>query len=96
MPTYAVTYTYADDSLAPRDELRPAHREYLVAQPELRAGSAYQDDGPAGALLIYAADGTDRIRDLVEGDPFFTAGLISAWTVREWTPALGSVAASLR
>lgn len=95
MPTFAVTYVYAADSAAARDELRPAHREYLVGQPELRAGSAWQDDGPAGALLIYAADDADRVRAITEGDPFFTAGLISDWTLRGWTPALGSSAGSL-
>lgn len=90
MPTYAVLYTYADESAAARDELRPAHREYLQAQPELRAGSAYQDDGPPGALLIYAAEDAERVREITEGDPFFAAGAISDWSVRLWTPALGS------
>lgn len=92
MPTFAVTYTYNDDA-AGRDERRPAHRGYLESQEELRAASAYADD-PAGALLIFTATDLATVRDIVENDPFYVAGLIPSYDVREWPAALGPAASA--
>lgn len=94
MPTFAVTYTYTDDD-AGRDEHRPAHREYLVAQEELRVGSAYADD-PAGALLIFTATDLATVRDIVENDPFYLAGLIASYDAREWPAGLGPASSALQ
>jgi hypothetical protein len=87
MPTFAVTYMYIDDAGA-REAVRPQHREYLDAQPELRAAAAYAD-GPPGALLIFVADDCERIDEIVALDPFSAAGIITGVDVREWNPVLG-------
>jgi uncharacterized protein YciI len=93
MPTFAVTYTYSDD-VAVREAHRPRHRSYLEALPELRAAAAYPGE-PPGALLIFAADSTERIDDIVALDPFSVAGVITGVDVREWNPVLGPGCAAL-
>lgn len=87
MATFAVVYTYTDNPDG-RDVHRPAHREYLEAQPELRAAAAFADE-PGRALLIFAAEDLATIRDIVENDPFYLNGLISSYEVNEWQPKLG-------
>jgi uncharacterized protein YciI len=87
MPTFAVTYVYSDDA-EKRELLRPQHREYLDALPELRAAAAYADD-PPGALLVFVSEGRARIDDIVARDPFSAAGVITEVGVREWNPVLG-------
>lgn len=93
MPTFAVTYTYSDDAEA-RESTRPQHREYLDAQPELRAAAAYAD-GPPGALLIFVAESAERIDEIVALDPFSAADIITGVDVREWNPVLGPGCAGL-
>ena len=87
MPTFAVTYTYSDDAET-RESIRPQHRAYLDGLPELRAASAYADD-PPGGLLIFAAESAERIGEIVAGDPYSIAGVITDMGVRQWTPVLG-------
>jgi len=89
--TFAVIYTYTDD-----DELRlrtrPAHREYLVAQPTLLVAGAWAPDEPAGGLLIFRAQDRAEVQAVVDSDPYSTAGVIADVQIREWAPPLGPVA----
>jgi uncharacterized protein YciI len=87
VPTFAVTYTYSDDAET-RESIRPQHRAYLDGLPELRAAAAYADS-PPGGLLIFAADGVERIEEIVADDPYSAAGVITAVGVRQWNPVLG-------
>ncbi|WP_125777648.1 YciI family protein [Antribacter gilvus] len=96
MPTYAVTYTYTDDT-AQRDAVRADHRTYL---------SGLADDGvvrasgplapvagvPDGALLIFEAASRDALDALVDADPFVEAGLVAGRDVREWNVVIGGFA----
>lgn len=94
MPTFATTYTYAADSDAARDEVRPSHRAFLqqmTEQGRLLVSGPYVGE-PAAALLVYAGETADEVRDLVAGDPFVTAGLVDEITVREWTTVSGRLA----
>ncbi|QUX28094.1 hypothetical protein KGD83_22940 [Nocardiopsis akebiae] len=89
MAIFAVTYTYAPDSAAARDEHRPAHREYLAAQDaNLCSGPFGPQDAP-GALLLLRAGSRDEAVALTEKDPFRVQGLVSEVDVKEWSPVLG-------
>ncbi|CAL9420013.1 hypothetical protein SUDANB121_01850 [Nocardiopsis dassonvillei] len=98
MAVYAVTYTYAEDSDAARDEHRPAHREYLNGLSEqgvnLVSGPFGAQD-PAGALLLFRAGSAEEVRSLVEKDPFVLAGVVADSQVREWIAVLGPLAGHL-
>ena len=96
MAVFAVTYHYVDDP-----ELltahRPAHRQYLsslLGGHGLRAAGPTSGEVGAAALLIFDAESTDRVETLLDADPFWIEGLITAREIREWTVALGSVGTS--
>ncbi|MBB6627364.1 hypothetical protein H5V45_08530 [Nocardioides sp. KIGAM211] len=85
MSYFAVTYAYTDDTAA-RDELRPAHREFLAAQATLALSGPTDDDG---ALLLFEAGSADEVATLLDEDPFATAGLVAERSVVGWNPVLG-------
>jgi uncharacterized protein YciI len=63
MPIYAVTIAYRDREL--RDQVRPAHREYLKARFEegsLVESGPFMDD--SGALLIYDVETEARLYEI--------------------------------
>lgn len=95
MAVYAVTYTYAENSTAARDQHRPAHREYLNELSErgvnLCSGPFGPDDTP-GALLLFRADSAKEVLAYTEADPFRIEGLVADTSVREWSPVLGPLA----
>jgi uncharacterized protein len=94
MTTYAVRYTY-DERSDVRDVVRPEHRTYLGT---LKAAGSLHVSGPfvggaPGALLIFEAPDTDRLAELLAGDPFAREGLIAQTEVREWSIAVGDLKA---
>ena len=85
----AVVYTYADDQAAERDRVRPAHREWLAAQPNLKAAGAWSDG--VGALLLFHGDSAAEVEAQLAADPFEIAGLVQHRQVKLWNPPLGSI-----
>jgi uncharacterized protein YciI len=88
MATFAVHYDY-DDRSQLRDELRGVHRAYLADLADAGVAVAYaryQDDGPAGALLIFRADDAVAVEGLLSNDPFMVAGLVVDHQIRSWEP----------
>lgn len=91
--TFAVTYVYGGpaDVLAAR---RPEHREYLAAlaqQGHVLASGPLDDDGPAGALLIFSADDAAEVERLTDEDPLVRHGVVTERTVRPWKVVIGRV-----
>jgi uncharacterized protein YciI len=91
MPLYAVEYTYSDDASA-RDEHRRAHREFLgsLAREGTVRLSGPVEGEPAAALIVIEGDSVESVRQLLGEDPFQQQGLVTAVTVRAWTPVLGA------
>lgn len=95
MAVYAVTYTYAENSTAVRDQHRPAHRGYLdelAAQGVNLVSGPFGPDDVPGALLLFRADSAQEALAYTEPDPFRTEGLVTDVSVREWIPVLGPLA----
>lgn len=93
MSLFAVSYSYAPDSDAGRDELRPAHMVFLQG---LFDGGRLIVSGPTdaagpvpGALLIIAGDSVEEVDALMAEDPFALAGHVNR-TVRHWDPKFGA------
>jgi uncharacterized protein len=87
MPTYAVRYTY-DERTDVRDQVRPSHRDYLLAQDSL-LGSGPFEDGAPGALLVFGTADRAELDTVLAADPFALEGLIADTDVREWAVVLG-------
>jgi len=93
MTNYMVEYTYTDD-VEQRDAHRPAHRAYLeslVTTEQMLAYGRFGEDGPAGALLLIAAESASEVEALLTGDPFVKNGIVGAHRVREWIGTWGAV-----
>ncbi|MET9593973.1 YciI family protein [Streptomyces sp. NPDC006516] len=94
MSTFAVTYTYADDSAPARDEHRPAHKDFLEQQFDagrLRVSGPLGPDGAPGALLVLEAESAAELAALLDLDPFHREGLIAERTIRAWQIFFGGV-----
>lgn len=93
MAVFAVTYRYVDDpELLNRH--RPSHRQYLsslLGEHGLRAAGPTSGEVGAAALLIFDAESSEGVEALLDADPFWIEGVITAREIREWTVALGSV-----
>jgi len=89
-PISVVLYEY-DDNTALRDELRPAHRDYLGSRDGLLLSGP---TAAGGAVIVYRADPAE-LESWLDGDPFWTAGTISRRVVTEWTIGMGEWKAEL-
>ncbi len=79
------------DSLAKRNELRPAHIVYLDSQAHhiLAAGALHNDDGSGGhgGLILVSCDNRREAEEFVNNDPFTKGGLFEAIEVTRWRKA---------
>ncbi|MGY0489460.1 YciI family protein [Streptomyces sp. WG-D5] len=94
MSTFAVVYTYAEDSADARDRHRPEHKDFLENQfnaGRLRASGPFGEDGAPGALLVFEAESADELTALLDQDPFRCEGLIAERTIRDWRIVFGGV-----
>jgi uncharacterized protein YciI len=94
MPYFATVYHYTQDDAA-RNDVRPAHRDYLRGLSEqggLAVSGPYVGGDSGGALLIFVADTEAAALELSDNDPFMVHGLVQQRTVREWQPSSGELA----
>jgi uncharacterized protein YciI len=94
MSTYAVIYTYTDDSDL-RSQTRAAHREYLTGLDELVVAGSWSPSEPAGGLLVFRAADKAAVQAIVDADPYGRAGVVANAEIREWVPPLGPAASAI-
>jgi uncharacterized protein YciI len=92
MGLFVVRYDYQDNSAGAQDAHRPEHRDFLAAQPGLRAGGKTDDNG---AVLIFEADDAESLAVLLREDPFFIGGIVAATHISGWSMPLGTWKATL-
>lgn len=85
MAIIAVLYDY-DDNTVLQDEVRPKHREFLAAQPNLRLSGP---TSAGGAVLVFEGE-VAEVEAQLDADPFKAAGVIATRRVIEWNVVLGS------
>ncbi|HEY6814224.1 MAG TPA: YciI-like protein [Croceibacterium sp.] len=94
MKHFLLTYTLAPDYLERRPELRGVHlalARAAVERGELLLGGAL--DPPDRALLLFAGDDPGVAEAFARADPYVLNGLVTGWSVREWTTVVGDGAA---
>lgn len=88
MTTFAVQLVFDRDNAA-RLEVRPKHREYLMAltaDGRLRLAGPYADD--QGAMLIYDVADRAELDAVLAADPYFARPdpVATVSEIREWKP----------
>ena len=68
-----------------------AYAKDAVARGELVLGGALADP-PDRAVLLFRAESAAVAEDFAADDPYVLNGLVTAWTVREWTTVVGTEA----
>lgn len=88
---YLLFYDLAADYLTRRQQYR---REHLTltwkshAAGELILGGALADPVDQ-AVLLFQVESKEVINRFIEADPYVRNGLVSKWTIREWTTVVG-------
>ena len=91
---FLLFYTYVPDVLERRAEFRGAHLKHAWAakeRGELMLAGALADPVDGGVLWFSARDKAVVERFAAE-DPYVKSGLVTRWTVREWTTVVGDAA----
>ncbi len=71
--------------------IRPKHRQYLAElkeQGKLAVSGPFTDD--SGALIVYEAGTREEAEKLVQGDPFYEAGIFLHVEIRPWNPVIAN------
>lgn len=74
-----------------RAQAHPDHADYLqqlTVSGVLRLGGPLVDDN--AGLLIYETDDRHHLQEILDAEPYVTAGLVSEVRIAEWSPGKGS------
>jgi uncharacterized protein YciI len=89
---YAAVIEYLQDA-AKVESIRPQHRQYLrdlLGKGKIFATGPFEDG--YGALIVYEADSLEEAEALLQGDPFYAAGVFVGWELRPWKVVMGNPA----
>lgn len=92
---YLLFYEVVDNYAERRKPFRDAHLSYgraAVARGELILGGAFARPID-GAVLLFKGDSPAVAESFARSDPYVLNGLVTRWTVREWTTVVGPDAA---
>lgn len=95
MKHFLLFYEAGPDYAEKRAPHRPAHLAHAkaaAARGELLAAGAYADPID-GSVLLFRGESRTVAEAFAEADPYVTAGVVTAWRVREWTTVVGPLAA---
>ena len=91
-------YDTAPDYVERRAAFRELHLQHAWAaarRGELVLGGAFADPVDGAVLLFHAPDRA-VVERFAADDPYVRQGLVTRWTVREWTTVVGDAAVSPR
>ena len=95
MKDYLLFYEFVPDHAERRQPHRAAHLKLAweaKERGELVLAGAWTDDGKVGATLHFRAESPEAVERFVESDPYYKAGLVTSWSVREWITVVGDAA----
>lgn len=89
---YVLEYVYVADILEKRTQYRPDHialAEKYCKEGTIVSGGPFTP--PTGALFVFSADGKETVEQFVKSDPYYSAGLITNYSIKEWNVVIGKV-----
>ncbi|WP_313286319.1 YciI family protein [Corynebacterium vitaeruminis] len=93
MGTYAVIYTYADET-PEMAEIRPTHVDFLQKQFDdgrIIVSGRLVDTDPEGALLVMRGESVQDLEELMNDDPLWIGGFITNRRIGKWNVAFNSI-----
>ncbi|HEV3054099.1 MAG TPA: YciI family protein [Solirubrobacteraceae bacterium] len=88
MATHTILfYDYVDDVLERRGPHRPGHLAHIDAEKgagRLLMAGALGDPPHGGAFVFRPGVEPTHIEQFVQADPYFRAGLVTAWRTEPW------------
>jgi len=91
MHYFALFYDVVDDYVERRTQFRDQHLAQAQAayeRGELVMGGALADPVD-GALTIFRVPDASVVEAFVHNDPYVINGLVTRWTIRQWTVVIG-------
>lgn len=91
MQYFVLSYEVVDDYVERRAQFREQHLAQAQAaheRGEMVMGGALADPVD-GALTIFRAADASVVEDFVRNDPYVINGLVTNWTIRQWTVVIG-------
>jgi uncharacterized protein YciI len=90
--TYVLTYKYVEDMEVRRVPVREKHLVHLNTHVPLGllVGGALLHPIDGG-LLVWKTDNEEQVRNFVIQDPYYKAGLISDYSIREYMAVVGQL-----
>ncbi|CAL8093971.1 unnamed protein product [Orchesella dallaii] len=91
---FMLTYNYVPDVLEKRAPLRAEHLELAgkyLQQGKVLLGGAFANPIDSAAI-IFKTDSKSDVEDFVNADPYVLKGLVTKWTIREWTVVIDGTA----
>jgi uncharacterized protein YciI len=88
---FLLFYEFVPDYLERRAEFRAQHLELAwkaQAKGELILAGAYANPVD-GAALLFQCESRETPESFVAADPYVQSGLVTRWSVREWTTVVG-------
>jgi len=88
-PLHLLLYTYVDDVLEARKPFRSGHIEAAraaSARGEILMGGALAQPADGAVIVFTASEAAERF---AEKDPYVLNGIVTDWTVREWSVVVG-------
>lgn len=89
---YVLEYVYVADILEKRTPYRPDHialAEKYCKEGTILSGGPFTP--PTGALFVFSADGKEIVEQFVKSDPYYGAGLITNYSIKEWNVVIGNI-----
>lgn len=89
---FILEYKYVENMLERRAPFRAEHlanAEKLLKDNALIAGGAFMPNAD-GAMFIFQGD-YEMVESFVQNDPYYKAGLIPSYSIREWSVVIGKL-----
>ena len=88
---YILFYEYSPDYLERRGEFRDQHMALAKAsldRGDFFLGGAFANPAD-GAAIVFKGDSQKVAESFAKEDPYVINGLVTSWSVREWTTVAG-------
>ena len=93
MSMYILNYQYCEGYLEKRTPYRQdhfAHASKYIEAGQLLVAGAYANPADGATLIFKNVESAAVLDEFAKNDPYTQNDIVTGWTVREWTIAVGS------